>query len=283
MPTTVASALSLSGELVNSDSARLHCEILLAMVLDLKREQLLANPQRVINQSRFDIYKELLARRKQGEPVAYLTGRKAFWDFELQVNASVLIPRPETELLVEQALTLFADKKNEALQLVDLGTGSGALAIALARASSRWQVCAVDISADALEVARDNAVRLGVSNIEFYLGSWCEPLQGKQFDLLVANPPYVAPGDSHLARDSLPFEPSVALVAAENGLADIESICRQASNHMKENGCLLLEHGYDQQGVVIRMLEEFGYKQVQGFKDLSGVDRAVVARWPGDN
>ncbi len=282
MTETVASALSLSAELENSSSARLDAEILLAEVLSTGREQLLADPSQPLHEPAFALYRDFIRRRKQGEPVAYLVGRKGFWDFELGVNNSVLIPRPETELLVEQAQILFAERKQEELAMADLGTGSGALAIALARMSPNWRIIAVDISADALEVARKNADSLGAGNIEFIEGSWCEGLPDGSYHLIVANPPYVAPGDSHLQQDSLPFEPTIALVSPRQGLADIEKIARQSCRCLKQDGVLLIEHGFDQRDAVEKILEQCGYSGLQSFKDMAGINRAMLARYPGD-
>ena len=219
-----------------SESWKLDAELLLADSIKQSREYLFTWPSQELTQSQLKQFDDYCCRRSTGEPIAYILGRQAFWDFELRVNPSVLIPRPETELLVETALELLDDFA--AAAVLDLGTGSGAIALALAANNKRWAVTAVDSSESALGIAQDNAKLLQLSNIEFVQASWCDGLPTNHFDLIAANPPYVEAGDKHLSEGSLPFEPIAALVAIENGLADIRAIAEQ-SRH-----CLRRIHGY---------------------------------------
>ncbi|GAB5501031.1 MAG: peptide chain release factor N(5)-glutamine methyltransferase [Pseudohongiellaceae bacterium] len=283
MAVSIASALAEQAQQLAavSDSGRLDAELLLADVLDKRREYLLSHGEQELDQTTIAQFSQALARRKQGEPIAYILGRKGFWDFELTVTPAVLIPRPETELLVEAALELTAATANQVLNIADLGTGSGALAIALARANPQWQVAAVDSSAEALSVARANARRLGAEHIEFFQGSWCEPLIKREYTIIVANPPYVAGDDSHLMRDGLTFEPHQALVADREGLADLEAIIRQAPHYLKRDSWLLLEHGFQQGAAVAELLRAAGYRDIHCRQDYAGQDRMTQACWPG--
>jgi release factor glutamine methyltransferase len=281
----------------SSDSWRLDTELLLAHVLGKSREYLFAWPEYEIEETAQKRFNELLGRRSKGEPVAYLIGKKFFWDFELSVNSDVLIPRPETEFLVEKAIELaqlievsrFAEvnevtgvaRKSEAsaIKLADLGTGSGAIAIALAKQSALWQVTAVDKSGAALSVAKNNARALNVANIEFLQGSWCQPLGAESYHLIAANPPYVEAGDSHLTQGSLPFEPQIALIADDQGLADIQKIIEQSRACLRNRGWLLIEHGFDQSGRVAQLLDEAGYVEIGSQADLAGIERVAFAQW----
>jgi len=280
MSVTVQQALHAADSLKPvSDSALLDTELILSHVLDKSREYLRVHSEEKISENAHSEFKTLLDRRRQGEPVAYIIGKKAFWDFELSVNESVLIPRPETEVLVELCLTKLKNDSGS-IRIADLGTGSGAIAIALALANSDWQVHATDISEDALEVARDNAQSLDANNIVFHQGSWCDCLPPEKFDLILANPPYVAFGDKHLQEGDLPFEPSVALVAEESGFGALNSIMNVTNKHLKKDSWLLMEHGYNQQAQLIKNLNELGYEKVAGYKDFAGIDRIVEAKWP---
>ena len=269
MSVTVQQALHAAESLKPvSESALLDTELILSHVLDKSRGYLRAYSEEKISETAYSEFKTLLDRRRQGEPVAYIIGKKAFWDFELSVNESVLVPRPETEFLVELCL---AKLKNDSgsKRIADLGTGSGAIAIAVALANSDWQVHATDISEDALAVARDNAQSLDVNNIVFHQGSWCDGLPAETFDLILANPPYVAFGDKHLEEGDLPFEPSVALAVEESGFGALNSIMNKASEYLKKDSWLLMEHGYNQQAQLIKNLNELGYEKVAGYKAVS--------------
>ena len=210
-------------------------------------------------------------------PSPILLASKSFWDFELTVNSHVLVPRPETELLVETALEL--GERDQALRVADLGTGSGAIALALARECPNWQVLAADISLEALGLARHNAEALALKNVAFVQGSWCDALGAETFDMVVSNPPYIAPGDTHLTEGDLPFEPTLALQAADAGFAAFKSIANGARQHLRPGGWLLLEHGFEQQAKLKVLLLELGYASVSGYTDLAGCDRLVAAQW----
>ncbi len=260
-----------------SESWRLDAELLLAAVLERGREYLYTWPDQELSESQSAAFAASLNRRMTGEPVAYIVGKQAFWDFELVVNPAVLIPRPETELLVETALKLLDDAA--AAAVLDLGTGSGAIALALGAHNANWAVTAVDSSAAALRVARENARLLQISNIEFIETSWCDGLPLARFDLIAANPPYVQKDDKHLGEGSLPFEPIAALVAEENGLADIRAIAAQAMHCLKPNAWLLIEHGYQQREAAEKIVRDAGYANVECLQDVAGLDRLTMAQY----
>lgn len=221
----------------------------------------------------------LVERRAAGEPVAYLTGTRGFRDFELDVDPRVLIPRPETELLVELALERIPP--GVACSVADLGTGSGAIALALARERPQTQVMAVDASTDALALASHNAARLSLRNVAFVHGDWFSPLAGQRFDLVASNPPYIAHGDPHLAQGDLRYEPAMALASGVDGLDAIRGIVRHAPAHLEPRGWLLLEHGW-QQGAQVRVLmQQAGLVDVGTQCDLEGRERVSLGRMPG--
>ncbi len=278
MVVSIADALAEASHL-DSESARLDAELLLAKALGKRREYLLSYPERSVSDAALLEFRSLIARRANGEPVAYLLGSKGFWDFDLEVTPAVLIPRPETELIVERVLELYAGCSEHALNAADLGTGSGALAIALARCNPTWQLTAVDTSDAALVVAQENARRLGVATIQFSIGHWCRGLTHGYFELIVANPPYVRSDDPHLFQDGLPFEPRSALVAEDNGLADLSEIIEDAPRCLKSNSWLLLEHGFEQAEDVARMLRQRGYVDIHCHRDYAGQERMTEARW----
>jgi len=260
-----------------SESWKLDAELLLAEAIGQSREYLFTWPNEELTQSQFEKFDTYCGRRLTGEPIAYILGRQAFWDFELLVTPAVLIPRPETELLVETALEVL-DKSATAVVL-DLGTGSGAIALALAASNRNWAVTAVDSSESALGVAADNAKLLQLSNIEFIQTSWCDGLPNAHFDLIAANPPYVEAGDKHLSEGSLPFEPIAALVARENGFADIRAIAEQSRHCLKKSSWLLIEHGFQQKQAVEKILVDTGYANIECVKDLAKLDRLTKAQW----
>ncbi|MDT8427502.1 MAG: peptide chain release factor N(5)-glutamine methyltransferase [Pseudomonadales bacterium] len=259
------------------DTGRLDAELLLAKVLACSRTHLYAHPERLLNPAEQLAFAALLERRIAGEPVAYLLGTRPFWTFDLLVNRDVLIPRPETELLVELAMAL-PDLPPRAL-VADLGTGSGAIALALASENADWHLVASDRSAKALQVARHNAGKLGLDNISFVQADWCQPWAGQAFDMLVSNPPYVETGDPHLQQGDLRFEPMSALVAPVAGLADLTTLCRQAGACLKPGAWLLLEHGFGQGADVRGLLQENGYGEVATHRDLGGNERVTLGQW----
>lgn len=223
---------------------------------------------------RFD---RLVEARVAGTPVAYLTGRRGFWTLELEVNSDTLIPRPETESLVELALSRLP--AGLPVQVVDLGTGSGAIALAIAKERPRARVLATDASSGALAVAARNAMLNGIANVEFRHGSWFTPLAGERFDLIASNPPYIAEGDPHLERGDLRFEPATALSSGRDGLDDIREIVAVAGGYLVAGGWLLLEHGFDQGALIRDLLVSAGFADVATERDLELRDRVTLGRW----
>lgn len=267
--------------LASSASARLDAEVLLAWVLGKDRSFLFSRPETGLSDQQSQAYAALVARRAAGEPVAYLTGSRGFWTLDLTVTSAVLIPRPETELLVELALDLgrnIADRyPHRPVTVADLGTGSGAIALALASEQPHWQVYATDRSARALQVARDNAAGLQLAHVHFACGDWCEALPaGVRFDMIVSNPPYIAGDDPHLQQGDLRFEPRSALVADRRGLGDLQEICRQARSWLCDSGYLLLEHGHEQGHEVRALLASRGFDDVRSERDLAGHERVTL-------
>ena len=252
---------------------------LLAHALDRPIAWLYAHADEAVDDATAARFEVLVERRVAGEPVAYLTGRRGFWTFELQVTPDTLIPRPETELLVELALARLPSDR--ALQVADLGTGSGAIALALARERQRAQVLATDASHAALDVARANARALGLANIAFACGHWCTALDRRQFDLIASNPPYIAAGDPHLALGDLRREPAAALASGVDGLDAIRAIVADAPSHLVAGGWLLLEHGLDQGDAARALLRAARFADVATDRDLEGRDRVSSGRWPG--
>ena len=256
--------------------AGLDAEVLLAQALSMSRTQLKTHPENVPSHERARRYVDLIERRAAGEPVAYIVGYKDFWTLRLAVNPAVLVPRPETELLVERALTLGS---TGTARVVDLGTGSGAIALALACERKDWAVAATDISEGALGVARANASMLGLGRVEFVKGQWFEPLVARRFDLIVSNPPYVAEGDPALQDPALKREPQIALVSGRDGLSALREIVRLAPQYLERRGWLLLEHGADQAAAVARELVVRGFGHVRSHRDLAGHERITEAQW----
>ena len=255
----------------------LDAELLLAHALDAGRARLRSHPEEVPAADIAARFSALIERRAAGEPVAYILGRKGFWTLELTVSPAVLVPRPETELLVERALALFPDGEAKA---ADLGTGSGAIALALASARPRWQIVATDISVEALDVARANAAALGLARVEMVQGDWLTCVPARRFHLLVSNPPYVAAHDPALGQPELMREPRLALVAPEDGLAALRRIIAGAPDHLEPGGWLLLEHGDTQAAAVAGALVARGFAQVRSHRDLAGRERMTEGQWP---
>jgi release factor glutamine methyltransferase len=245
---------------------------LLAFVLDAPREALIARPQQPVAADAARRFAGLCARRLAGEPIAYLLAEREFFGRPFRVNRAVLVPRPETECLVEAALQALAPLA--APRVADLGTGSGCIAITLALERPDARVCATDVSEPALELARANASALG-ARVEFLLGHWYAPLAGR-FDLVVSNPPYVAAGDPHLAE--LAFEPAQALTDGGDGLSCLRAIIEQASTHLSETGVLAVEHGFDQAAAVRAMMEASRLRSILTRRDLAGLERVCMGR-----
>ena len=240
-----------------SSSARLDVEVLLCHVLQQPRSYLFSWPERQLSDTERQQFQALLDKRLQGYPVAHLTGNREFWSLPLRVTPDTLIPRPETELLVEQVLLAYPQQQG--IELADLGTGTGAIALAIASERPGWRIVATDRSAAALEVAR--------------AGSWCQPLAAERFHIIVSNPPYILANDPHLQQGDVRFEPLSALAAGDDGLDDIRHIATSAKAHLNHGGWLLFEHGYDQAEQVRALLRQNVYAGVFSARDLAGIER----------
>jgi len=275
--TTAATVADLLGQTRQGIDAA-EAGILLAHVLQRPRSWLFAHARDAVEADAARRFDDLLARRAAGEPVAYLTGSQGFWTLDLAVTPATLIPRPETELLVELALARIP--VDAASRVADLGTGSGAIALALARERPRAFVVATDASAAALEVARGNARRNGIANIAFRHGDWLAPLAGEAFELIASNPPYIAEGDPHLGEGDLRHEPPSALSSGADGLDAIRSIVRAAPAHLRSSGWLLLEHGWEQGAAVRALLAAAGFIDIDTAQDLEGRERVTLGRLP---
>lgn len=263
--TRIADALGL-----NKREARLEARVLATFAWSVTPAWLIAHDHDLPTPEQAAQYTALLARRLTGEPVAYLTGTREFYGREFQVTPAVLIPRPDTELLVECALARLPPEA--AMSVLDLGTGSGCIAVTLALERPCARVTAVDRSADALAIARSNARALGAA-VEFLTSDWFAALGGRRFDLIVSNPPYVAVGDPHLRRGDVRFEPATALASGHDGLDDLRRLVASARDHLAPHGSLLLEHGYDQADTVRALLQASGFDQAHSWKDLAGIER----------
>ena len=272
---TIQSLLD-SADLPTSPTARLDAELLLAAVLGKPRSYLRTWPEHEPGAEQLAAFAALLERRRMGEPVAYILGHQGFWSLDLEVAPHTLIPRPDTELLVETALQLAPATPQRVL---DLGTGSGAIALALASERCGWQVTGVDRIAEAVALAERNRQRLKLGNAEFRQSSWFDGLAGERFDLILSNPPYIAADDRHLGEGDVRFEPLSALVAGVDGLDDIRQIIAQAPRHLQAGGWLLLEHGYDQAEAVRELLAAAGFTAVDSRRDLGGHQRISLGRW----
>jgi release factor glutamine methyltransferase len=259
-----------------SDTPQLDAEVLLAHVLGGRRARLQAHPDEERSDAEQLAFQRLIDRRATGEPVAYIVGYREFWSLRVAVSRAALVPRPETEILVERALKLGTAPT---LRALDLGTGAGTIALALGHERPRWQVTGTDISEAALALARVNALALGTPQLEFLHGRWFEPLGGRIFDLIVSNPPYVAEDDPLLSQAPLSFEPRIALTPGVDALADLRRIVRQAPAHLARGGWLLLEHGTTQAGEVARELVVRGFRHVRSQRDLAGHERMTEAQW----
>jgi release factor glutamine methyltransferase len=256
---------------LDASSARIEVQCLLQAVLNVNRAYLLTHPDQLLTAEQHARYLALLQRRLRGEPIAYLLGEREFYGLTFRVSPATLIPRPETELLVELALQRIPQQGE--WRVLDMGTGSGAIALSIAHARPNAEVLAVDASAAALEVAQFNTRQLGLGNVRLLHSDWYSALQGERFDMIVSNPPYIAAGDEHLAQGDVRFEPHTALVSGADGLDDIRRICATAKAHLDPKGWLLLEHGYDQAAQVRVILQQAGFAGVFSARDLSGIER----------
>jgi len=274
---TIIASLLRAAELPDSPTARLDAELLLAAALGKSRSYLHTWPEKIVSSESALIFADYLQRRRAGEPVAYILGQQGFWKLDLEVAPHTLIPRPDTELLVETALQLLPATPANVL---DLGTGSGAIALALASERAAWQVTAVDRVLEAVALAERNRQRLALDNVTVLNSHWFSALADHRFDLIISNPPYIAAGDVHLAEGDVRFEPESALVAGPDGLDDIREIVAAAPQHLNPGAWLMLEHGYDQGAPVRDLLQGAGFTQVESRKDLGAHERITLGRLP---
>lgn len=260
-----------------STSATLEAEILLAYVLKKNRSFCRAWPEKKLTEQQWEQLNHFINRRLQYEPMAYLLGSKEFWSLDLKVSTDTLIPRPETELLVETTLS-FIDNQQQNITIADLGTGSGAIALALARERPNWKIIATDINTKTLQIAAHNACRLQVNNVEFYQGDWCRALPNEKFDLIISNPPYLSEAEWPIYAEALQYEPREALVSGNDGLAAIRAIIDSAVFYLKPGGSLLLEHGYWQGPVVRELFMIKSYDNICSLADHSEQERVTTGR-----
>lgn len=275
---TIIASLLRNAELPESPTARLDVELLLAAALGKPRSFLHTWPERIVSTEAAQAFAGYLQRRRTGEPVAYILGQQGFWNIDLEVATHTLIPRPETEMLVETALELLPGAIPH--RLLDLGTGTGAIALSLAKDRPQWEVMAVDRVQEAVELAERNRRRLHLDNAQVLHSHWFSAVQGQRFDLILSNPPYIAASDPHLVEGDVRFEPSSALVSGTDGLDDLRLIVSQAPAHLESGGWLLLEHGYDQGPAVRDLLSGHGFEQIQTRRDLGDHERITFGRVP---
>ena len=267
----IAQALNLKGEIDSYE--RQEAAWLLEHIVAMNALELKLSPEQELTELQQQAYLKGLQRIEQGEPLAYITGSQPFWTLDLKVTHDTLVPRPDTEILVETVLKLKLDQK---ANVVDLGTGTGAIALALACERPEWQITATDIFQPTLDVAQENAIRNGLTRVQFCCGVWFEALAAQKFDVIVSNPPYIDAEDAHMQK--LKSEPERALVADKQGIADIETIITQGKDWLKPNGWIVLEHGYDQGQAVRDIFEQQGFKQIQTIKDYGGNDRVSLGQ-----
>ncbi len=277
-PVTVGEVLRQAAATLTSTSPtpQLDAEVLLMHVCSLDHSALITHGHGVLTDDQLNRLEALIAQRCHGEPIAYLTGVREFWSLEFNVSPATLIPRPETELLVEKALATIPHDAE--WTIADLGTGSGAIALALAKERPHCHVIATDISAQALEVARSNAAKFNLTHVDFRAGNWFEPLADMKLDMMVSNPPYVRANDPHLEQGDVRFEPEQALAAGPEGLDAIRQIALSAREHLNPAAWLLFEHGWDQAAAIGRFLHSLGYRNIVCYPDLGGRDRITACR-----
>jgi len=282
---TIKAALEMSSLLAKTspmitETPQLDVSILLCHVLSVDATYLRTWPDKVLTQAQVALFLSLVQQRLSGQPIAHIVGSRGFWSLNLQVNASTLIPRPDTECLVEHILECFDE---QARPVLDLGTGTGAIALSLAAERPRWSILATDFNEGAVALAEENRLSHGLSNVSIAQGSWFEAVPAEQtFALIVSNPPYIDPADKHLQQGDVRFEPLTALIADSKGMADIEHIISCAPDYLISKGVLVLEHGYDQANAVRACMCELGFTQVESFKDYGGNDRFTTGMWMHD-
>jgi release factor glutamine methyltransferase len=259
-----------------SDSPAVDARVLLCYCLDKPLSYLLTWPERLIEDEQLAHVNKLKNRRLNGEPIAYIIGVREFWSLDFKVTPDVLIPRAETELMVEWALDCIEKSDNKQFKILELGTGSGAISIALAKEHPELSFLATDFSEAALKIAKENAELNHCNNIFFKQGSWFDCIKDQRFDLILSNPPYIDKADPHLSRGDLVFEPATALIAEKEGLADLEQIINDAKHYLNERGYLGLEHGFEQGSLVVKLMNNYGYSSAKTLKDLSNLDRLSI-------
>jgi release factor glutamine methyltransferase len=273
---SIQTILTSSYSQLNSDEAVLEAQILLQNVLNVNRAWLITHQNDALEANIHAAYRALINRRANGEPIAYILGYREFYGLNLKVTQDTLIPRPDTETLVDAALTKIPQDKN--LRILDLGTGTGAIALAVAKYRPNALVTAVDASQAALNIAIENAQNLKITNVNFILSDWFGSLKDQKFDVIVSNPPYIEQNDVHLSQGDLPWEPISALVAGQDGLSDIKRIIQNAPQHLDPHGWLMLEHGYNQAEHVADLMKLAGFSEISHAQDLAGINRVTLGR-----
>jgi len=276
---TVENAITTGANLLasSSDSAKLDAQVLLLNILQKPRSYLFTWPEKRLTDEQSQAFERACERRLNGEPVSHITGYREFWSLQLEVNPTTLIPRPDTETLVELALS--CNVPNDA-KVLDLGTGTGAIALALGSEMPTWDIIAVDRIDDAVALAKRNQKRLAINNVCVEQSNWFSALNNKKFDLIVTNPPYIEYNDKHLHQGDVRFEPLSALVADDAGLADIKQIITQSRDYLHSNGYLLIEHGFEQSAAVRHIFNQMAFINVSTVKDLGNNDRVTFGQWP---
>jgi release factor glutamine methyltransferase len=259
---------------LSGDEAALEAQLLLQHVLNVNRAWLIAHQNDALQPNTHAAYRALINRRVNGEPIAYILGVREFYGLNLKITPATLIPRPDTETLVDTALAKIPLQKNSTI--CDLGTGTGAIALAIAKHRPHAFVTAIDASQAALDVAVENAQNLEIPNINFVLSDWFSVLKDERFDFIVSNPPYIEANDTHLTQGDLPWEPISALASGQDGLSDIRKIIHQAPQHLNPQGWLLLEHGYNQAEQVAALLKQAGFTEISHSQDLAGINRVTL-------
>lgn len=279
-PSTIQTTLQTAMLQLKSDEAKLEAQLLLQHVLSVNRAWLIAHKNDALQANHHAAFEALLKRRMQGEPMAYILGYREFYGLKLKVSPDTLIPRPDTETLVEAALNKLSSSTSKNPAILDLGTGSGAIALAIAKNSPHAYVTAVDASKSALNIAQQNAQNLHINNIQFVLSHWFGALQNEKFDLIVSNPPYIENEDVHLSQGDLRFEPISALTSGTDGLDDIRQIICDCLIHLKPQAWLMLEHGYNQAELVADLMASIGLTDIESIKDLGGNPRVTMGKNP---
>jgi release factor glutamine methyltransferase len=276
---TVENAIATGANLLasSSDSAKLDAQVLLLNILQKPRSYLFTWPEKQLTDQQYQAFQHACERRLQGEPVSHITGCREFWSLQLEVNPTTLIPRPDTETLVELALECEVPKNAKVL---DLGTGTGAIALALGSEMPTWDITAVDRIDDAVALAKRNQQRLAINNVSVEQSNWFSALKNKKFDLIVTNPPYIEHDDVHLYQGDVRFEPLSALVADDAGMADIKQIITQSRDYLHASGYLLIEHGFEQSAAVRHIFNQMAFINVSTVKDLGNNDRVTFGQWP---